>query len=136
MVRYFAYGSNMNPARIAARCPEARRLGTATLKGWKVAERMYADIERRRGGVVRGVVYELTNRDYAALDRYEGCPNVYQVQRVRPWVDGQGWTDCVAYILTPRARRERDGVPYPDGYRAICSEGAKANGIADAFAAA
>ena len=49
---YFAYGSNMNPEQIRRRIPEARAVGRATLRGWKVVERLYADIERSRGSRV------------------------------------------------------------------------------------
>ena len=45
---YFAYGSNMNGARMRSRVPTARHVGTATLFGWRLAERLYTDIERRR----------------------------------------------------------------------------------------
>ena len=43
---YFAYGSNMNPDRIRERIPQARLVGKATIKGWRLVERLYADIER------------------------------------------------------------------------------------------
>ena len=35
---YFAYGSNMNPERIRQRIPEARPVGRATLRGWRIVE--------------------------------------------------------------------------------------------------
>ena len=54
---YFAYGSNMNPDRIRERIPGARLVGKAIIKGWKLAERLYADIERSRGARVEGVLY-------------------------------------------------------------------------------
>ena len=135
-VLYFAYGSNMNPARMRARCPSARRVGTATLRGWRLVERLYADVERSPGSAVRGVLYWLTERDLSRLDRCEGWPTVYGSRRACAWVDGLGWCDCMVYVLTDKARRERDGKPYPDWYRQVCSDGARANGIPDAFAAA
>ena len=49
---YFAYGSNMNPERIRQRIPDARPVGRATLKGWRLVERLYADIERHPLGRV------------------------------------------------------------------------------------
>ena len=42
---YFAYGSNMNPVRIRERIPQARLVGKAIIKGWRLVERLYADIE-------------------------------------------------------------------------------------------
>ena len=49
---YFAYGSNMNPVRIRQRIPQARLVGKATIKGWRLVERLYADIERAKGRTV------------------------------------------------------------------------------------
>ena len=135
-ILYFAYGSNMNPARMRARCPGARWVGTATLRGWRLVERLYADVERSPGSAVRGVLYGLTARDLARLDMCEGWPNVYGSRRVRAWADGLGWRDCMVYVLTDETRRDRAGMPYPEWYRAVCSEGARTNGIPDAFAAA
>ena len=42
---YFAYGSNMNPSRMAKRCPGAIALGGAVLLNHRLAERLYADID-------------------------------------------------------------------------------------------
>ena len=39
------------------RISEARAVGRATLRGWKLVERLYADIERSRGSRVEGVLY-------------------------------------------------------------------------------
>ena len=49
---YFAYGSNMDTARMLARCPGARLVGAATLPGFRLVERLYADVEPSAG--VRG----------------------------------------------------------------------------------
>lgn len=135
-VGYFAYGSNMDAAQMARRCPGAKVVGTATLRGWRVVERLYADIERCPGADVRGVVYRLGMADWETLCRYEGEPRVYRFGLVRAWVDGRGWTDVLAFALGPRARAEREGMPYPEDYRARCSAGARAHGIRDDFAEA
>lgn len=133
---YFAYGSNLNPARMRARCPGARFVGTATLRGWRLVERLYADVERAAGGSVRGAVYWLGRADLDALCRYEGAPRVYRCGMVTAWLDGRGWADCLTFAMTGRTRAERDGRPYPGWYRAVCSEGARARGIRDDFAVA
>ena len=39
------------------RIPEARAVGRATLRGWKLVEQLYADTERSRGSRVEGVLY-------------------------------------------------------------------------------
>ena len=78
-MRYFAFGSNLCRAQFAARCPWSRPVSRATLRGWRLAFRGHghADIVRQRGGVVQGALYEVTERDLAALDRYEGVPHYY-----------------------------------------------------------
>ena len=75
---YFAYGSNMNPDRIRERIPGARLVGKATIKGWKLAERLYADIERSKGSRVEGVLYLVTESERFRLDSYEGYPHIYE----------------------------------------------------------
>ena len=65
---YFAYGSNMNPDRIRERIPGARLVGKAIIKGWKLAERLYADIERSRGARVEGVLYLVNETERFRLD--------------------------------------------------------------------
>ena len=56
---YFAYGSNMNPDRIRQRIPQARPVGTAFILGWRIKERLYADIDKAKAGRVDGVLYLL-----------------------------------------------------------------------------
>ena len=60
MVLYFAYGSNMNPARMAKRCPGAITLGRAKLPHYRLAERLYADIEFEEESELHGVLYCIT----------------------------------------------------------------------------
>ena len=79
---YFAYGSNLNPEQIRRRIPEARAVGRATLRGWKLVERLYADIERSRGSRVEGVLYLVTKTELHRLDLYEGYPSVYNCVKV------------------------------------------------------
>ena len=76
---YFAYGSNLDRKRFAARCPGSRPVAAAELRGYRLAFRGngHADVVRQKGGVVRGALYSLTARDAAALDYYEGAPIYY-----------------------------------------------------------
>lgn len=134
---YFAYGSNMDEARMRARCPTALKVGTGSVGGWRVAERLYADIEPKRGARVWGVVWAITPAELRMLDRAEGWPFTYgcHVANVRMG-GGRGVEKCLVYVMTERTRAERSGKPYPGWYRAICSAGARANRIKDDFAAA
>lgn len=135
---YFAYGSNMDRARMLGRCPSALKVGTGSVGGWRVAERLYADIEPSRGRRVCGVVWAVTRRDLASLDRAEGFPFVYGCRVVNVRMDGERglFERCLVYVMTDAARASRAKRPYPDWYRAMCSAGARANRIRDDFAAA
>ena len=79
---YIAYGSNLNIRQMKFRCPTARIIGTATLpdyellfKGSKTGS--YLTVEPKKGKNVPVAVWETTETDEAALDRYEGFPTFY-----------------------------------------------------------
>jgi gamma-glutamylcyclotransferase (GGCT)/AIG2-like uncharacterized protein YtfP len=132
---YFAYGSNMNPERIRQRIPEARALGRAVLKGWKVTERFYADIDRARGGRVEGVLYCVSETELRRLDAYEGYPRVYDCIPVSVYADLLGVgkplyrVPAFTYVMTDETKKEREGKKYPDDYRIVCAVGAKFWGL-------
>ena len=141
-VFYFAYGSNTNPERKAERVPNARRVGIGHIIGWEVRERLYANLEPRPGHRVDGVVYLLTETELNFLGRYEGYPHCYTDRRVKVWLDGDsgeselGGGMCVpaiTYVMTDATRNARCKMRYPAEYRAICSRGARMNGIKDIF---
>ena len=73
MTLYFAYGSNMNRAAMARRCPAARAVGTAILEGHRffVGIDGWGSVKPSAGGTVHGVLWRLTSRDIAALHAYE-----------------------------------------------------------------
>ena len=79
---YIAYSSNLNIRQMKFRCPTARIIGTATLpdyellfKGSKTGS--YLTVEPKKGKSVPVAVWETTEADEAALDRYEGFPTFY-----------------------------------------------------------
>ena len=86
---YFAYGSNMNPARMAHRGMRYRRSGAAFLAGWSLAFNKrahgksgiaYANILPGGAGV-EGVLYELwDDREITRMDPFEGHPERYRRQ--------------------------------------------------------
>lgn len=132
-ILYFAYGSNLNPDRIDRRIPGARPLGRAVLRGWRLAERLYADIEKARGGRVEGVVYALTPTELRRLDAYEGCPTVYRSATVTVEAELCGASavkvPAITYMMTEATRRFRAGKKYPEPYRIVCAVGAEHWGI-------
>ena len=138
---YFAYGSNLNPERIRQRIPDARPVGRATLKGWRLVERLYADIERHPLGRVEGVLYLVTTTELHRLDLYEGYPNIYNCVKVVVHAELMGnrmtryRVPAFTYAMTPKTRKEREGKPYPDDYRIVCATGARYWGLPNAFGA-
>lgn len=133
-VLYFAYGSNMNSARMLARCPSARFAATATLKGYRLAERLYADIEPDQTNSVHGVVWAISDEDLANLDRNEGCHAGVYERRTYGVETKEGWTMTVhAYEMTDETREKRNGLRYPEQYRRICEVGAIRHNIANGF---
>lgn len=97
-------------------------------------ERLYADIEPCKGATVHGVIYRLTAGQLARLDRYEGVPtNTYYRFEMNFEFDGGRVRPVQIYRITPAAAHDRRGMPYPEAYRAICSEGARQNRIPNAF---
>ncbi|GHC30798.1 gamma-glutamylcyclotransferase [Kushneria pakistanensis] len=83
---YFAYGSNMNVARMQARVGDTRRMLAATLRHWQLyfdkASRIegvaHANVRREEGSHVEGVLYELKHPSQIRdMDPFEGHPVEY-----------------------------------------------------------
>lgn len=82
---YLAYGSNLNLAQMRYRCPDARVVGYTYLPDRKLVFRgsqtgNYLTLDEAPGaypGVPCGV-FEISERDQASLDRYEGYPRFYR----------------------------------------------------------
>ena len=79
---YAAYGSNLNLAQMEARCPGARVLGAGRISGYRLAFKRvgvcaFATIEPCQGEYVPVGVWEIGERNEAALDSYEGVPAHY-----------------------------------------------------------
>jgi hypothetical protein len=75
---YAAYGSNMNVAHMAQRCPKAIAVGTGYIRDYLLEFRTHATIVRHPGRRVPVVMWEITQECEAALDRYEGYPAYYR----------------------------------------------------------
>lgn len=123
MMLYFAYGSNMSCALMRTHCPTARAVGTAVLEAYRFVITVdgYASIERGAGGRVHGVLWQLTPRDLAALNIYEGVDaGLYRSRRlvVRR---ASGRANALVYIARPCG----NGKPKP-GYLEVVTEAARA----------
>jgi gamma-glutamylcyclotransferase (GGCT)/AIG2-like uncharacterized protein YtfP len=88
---YFAYGSNMNPARVVARIGSTRRVLSGVLhdhalrfdKASRVAGIAHANVVPESGGRVEGALFELqTPEQIRLMDPYEGYPREYDRHRL------------------------------------------------------
>ncbi|MBV9516030.1 MAG: poly-gamma-glutamate hydrolase family protein [Mycobacteriaceae bacterium] len=105
---------------MARRCPDAANPRPATLAehDWLINERGVATVERFAGIHVHGVVWEVSDRDLAALDSAEGVPVRYRRQRLTVHtVDGP--SDAWVYV----DHRVQTGAPRP-GYLERIIDGA------------
>jgi gamma-glutamylcyclotransferase (GGCT)/AIG2-like uncharacterized protein YtfP len=77
---YFAYGSNLDPAQWADRCPASQFVAVARLDGHRlhfprrspVRLCAVASVEPCFGETVWGALYRMSASDFALLDRREG----------------------------------------------------------------
>ena len=79
---YIAYGSNLNIRQMKMRCPSARIIGTSEVPNYELLFKgsktgSYLTIEPKENSTVPVAVWEVTEKDELALDRYEGFPAFY-----------------------------------------------------------
>lgn len=108
-LRYFAYGSNMSVARLAARIGAVHKLGVArlgrhALRFHKSGRDGSAKCDVHETGdpldEVFGVVFEVAEADRLVLDEYEGRGNGYEVKTVAVTLsDGQA-VEAFTYYAT------------------------------------
>ena len=128
---YIAYGSNMNLAQMAFRCPTARLVGTAEIKDYRLLFRGFpnsavATIESQKGMSVPVLVWTIEPADEIALDRYEGYPNLYRKETLSVTVNGKR-RKAMVYIMNITEHRI---ITTPSKYYfEVIRSGYKANGI-------
>ena len=105
---YAAYGSNLDAVQMAARCPDARAVGTGAIEGYELLFKgsktgSYLTIEGAKGGSVPVGIWETSADDEAALDIYEGFPTFYYKKDFAiPVTDEDGRVatrKCYAYVM-------------------------------------
>lgn len=122
----FAYGLNTNPRSMLERCPGARLMGPAWLDGYAFRWRGFADIELDPDLYTLGVLWEISDEDLYALDRFEGVPRHYTRQRVIISTLGEsyrGW----AYMMANQGSEHEPN----EAYREAVFEGYDQNSISD-----
>ena len=126
---YFAYSSNIDLDQMRYRCPDATVYGQAVLDNYDLRFRGsgVATVEPKEGACVYGLLWELTDKCEASLDRYEGYPRLYikQTLEVRTF-DGQR-VPVMAYIMNPELHL-KPSLPPRDYYLGI-KTGYEQNGL-------
>jgi hypothetical protein len=133
VVLYAAYASNMDPERMAERCPHSPTRGTGWLAGWRLTfagedhgwDGALATVVEARDHQVFVSLYELNDEDEKRLDEWES--SVYRKLRVRvSTLDGEqlAWL----YVLDAY----EGGLPSAS-YLGVISEAAHAAGAPDDY---
>ena len=115
MKYYLAYGSNLNTAQMALRCPDARLFGVGYLNNYELIfhgsrGNAHASIREKKGSKVPVAVWMISDRDERSLDCYEGFPRYYFKKDVDVVINGSAVTTMV-YIMD-----EARGVNKPSPY--------------------
>jgi len=102
-----AYGSNLNLGQMALRCKSAKVYGKGVLKGYRLLFKgqianAYCTIEKKRGGKVPVLVWELQPEDEEALDFYEGYPRFYVKEDVKVTLESGESVVAMVYIMTDK----------------------------------
>lgn len=114
-MKYFAYGSNMDPERMRERKINFSQRVHAALKGYtlrfnKAASRNpkegYANIVPVDNGIVEGALYDISNPDITKLDRHEGYPDHYDRIHVMVQLDDGQKVEAITYIAQSDKVRE------------------------------
>ena len=110
MQRYFAYGSNMNPRRVAQRGLAVERAMAGRLQDMGLrfnkrsrhnAEWACANVGYAPGESVEGVLYRLADhRQIELMDPFEGAPRYYSRERF-PVHTGEGLIHAWVYVANP-----------------------------------
>lgn len=107
-MRYFAYGSNMDPQHMANRAHSAQAVGPGRLDGFRLEFNVYsteweggaANLELDPESHVWGVLWEVDQEEMSGLDAYQGHPTFFRREDVV--VEGSegaviAWTYRVAH---------------------------------------
>jgi gamma-glutamylcyclotransferase (GGCT)/AIG2-like uncharacterized protein YtfP len=102
---YAAYGSNLDPQQMIARCPHSPLRGTGWLVGWRITfggegwDGSLPTLVEEPGSQVFVGLYDVTDADEAALDQWESATTgLYRKVRLRvATLDGEA--SAWVYVL-------------------------------------
>lgn len=95
---YIAYGSNLNIKQMTNRCPTAIPLCSFMLEDMQLEFRSVATIVPREDAMVPVGLWQIDEACEAALDLYEGYPNLYRKEFIEVPLWGSTVTAMV-YIM-------------------------------------
>ncbi len=100
---YAAYGSNLNLQQMGYRCPDAKLRVIGRIEGYELQFKgrpssAFATIAPKEGSSVPAALWEISQKDEQALDRYEGVPTHYFKQVIPVQTDG-GTLDAMVYVM-------------------------------------
>lgn len=137
----FGYGSNMLLQKLKVNVPSARKIANAYLGGYVFS---FNKVSKKDGSakgnitwtgnaekVVWGVVFEISERDKAALDREEGLGNGYNEITVSVITDKKETMEVLVYIADKSAIQQ-NLLPF-DWYRDMVVTGAETNGLPESY---
>jgi hypothetical protein len=129
-----AYGSNLNLKQMDLRCPTAKLYGKGILEGYRLLfkgqmDNAYCTVEKKKGGKVPVIVWELQREDERALDYYEGYPRFYDKKDVKVTLENGKTITAMVYIMTDKVH-DRINLNLPSrSYLDIVIEGYEAAGF-------
>lgn len=100
---YIAYGSNLNLAQMASRCPSATIYAKGFLNNWELVYRgsntnSHATIIRKPKSTVPVIVWKIQPADEYYLDIYEGYPHYYFKKDIMVYINGKK-RKAMVYIM-------------------------------------
>ncbi len=133
---YFAYGSNMLPARLQARCQSARVIGTACAPGFDLEFSKPSKDGSGKATLIEatditapGVLFEIDKAERGALDRAEGAGYGYdRADDFAAEITGTGERITATTYIASRADRQLK--PF-DWYLALVIAGAHHHALGD-----
>ncbi|MEM3422029.1 MAG: gamma-glutamylcyclotransferase family protein [Candidatus Hadarchaeum sp.] len=114
-MRYFAYGSNMDPERMKERGIQFSKREHAILKGFRLEFNKITNRNTNEGKAnivdddeksLEGILYEIKDNDLEKLDKYEGCPKHYTKKDVNVILDNGKTVEAITYIAQPNMTRK------------------------------
>lgn len=129
---YFAYGSNMSRGPMRTRCPTAKELGRAILRGYRfvIMANGFASVVPAPGAAVHGIVWRIGPRDLAALDAYEDIAGGLYRKATLPLLKDAATVNALVYL----GNEKRQGRPRA-AYMALVIEAARDGGLPEDYIA-